>query len=133
MMLRFINYIKGWQYWFKCIVEKRHLPAGRYRAFLIDAYAAEISEGNIKVVLNFVLVSHVTGSSYKFEETIVDHVDIAHSVEFFNLLKHNHIDFEEYDELVGMVFDTNVVYDIYDKKAVPILTNKTLVACPCIV
>lgn len=130
MILRFINFIKDWH---KCVVEKRHLPAGRYRAFLIDAYAAEISDGYVKVVLNYVLVYHATGSCYKFEETIVDHVDIAHSVEFFNFLEHNHIDFEEYDELVGMVLDTTLVYDVYDDKSVPILTNKTFVASPCTV
>lgn len=132
MMLRFINFIKGWQYWFKDVVERRHIPAGRYRAFVIDAYAAEFSDGYVKAVLEYVLISHVTGLNYKFEETIVDHVDIAHSVEFFNFLEHNHIDFEEYDELVGMVLDTTLVYGVYDDKSVPILTNKTFVASPCV-
>lgn len=109
---------------------KEQLSNEVFRAILLDAYGVEISEGEVKLELDYILISHKCKDYYRFHETIVDNVNIPRSVEFFEFLKTSNIAFENYDELVGMVFDTRVDYDIIDGKKTPILIKKSLVAKP---
>ena len=84
----------------------------------------------MNVTFNYVLICHRTGIHYEFKETLVDNINIIRSLEFFQFLEFSHIDFETYDDLVGMVFDTIVNYEFINGLEAPILTQKELVAHP---
>lgn len=109
---------------------KKRLPVEKYRAVLLDITTTENHDGLINLTFYYMLICHRTGLHYKFKETIVDNINIVRSLEFFNFLECSHIDYENYEELNGIVFDTVVNYDFINGKEAPILTQKEIVAPP---
>ena len=127
MFVKFIHYL---QYVLAKLNEKKRLPVEKYRAILLDTSAVENSDGVINITFYYILICHRTGVHYKFKETITDNINIIRSLEFFQFLEFSRIEFENYDDLVGMVFDTIVNFEFLNGKEAPILTNKELVAKP---
>lgn len=127
MLIKFINYL---QYLLEKYKTKKRLPVEKYRAVLLDTSAKENTDGLINLTFYYMLICHRTGLHYKFQESIVDNINIVRSLEFFHFLEFSHIDYENYENLVGMVFDTVVNYEFINGKEAPILTQKELVAPP---
>ncbi len=107
-----------------------HLSTGIYRALLIDVREKTSIYGTTNLIFHYVLVSQESNKSYFFEETFSDDISVGRSAEFFWFLKVNHIDFEEFHELAGLVFDAVLQYDYIAGKELPILIEKELIAPP---
>lgn len=115
---------------FKNLFANKRLSVEKYRAILLDTRAVENSDGIINLTFYYVLICHRTGLHYKFKETIVDNINIIRSLEFFNFLETSHVDFENYEDMVGLVFDAVVNYEFVNGKETPILIQKEFVAHP---
>lgn len=118
----------------KTLVKKQQksnrFPVEKYRAVLLDVSAEENPEGLINITFSYSLIRHRNSENFEFDETFVDNINLVRSLEFFQFLETSHIEFDNYEELIGMVFDTVLNYEFIGGQEVPVLTKKELVAHP---
>lgn len=103
---------------------------GEYRAIVTDCRAEEITEGIVTIYVCLALVDLQTNDIYQYCDTIVNCLDNPRSVEFFDFLSASHIYFEEYEDLIGLIFNCSITYEQYGDTVLPILCKRKLLAKP---
>lgn len=101
----------------------KDFPIGKYRAFVSECYADEIAEGYVKIYCELMLISHITKDTYFFYYPIVNDRNNPRSMEFFDAIGFETLEWEQYSDLVGLTFDCKISREQYAEKVVPVLTN----------
>lgn len=105
-------------------------PVGDYRAIVTDCRADEITDGIVTVYLYLLLFDLQTNHIYTYCDSLVNHSDNPRSMEFFDFLSASYVCWEDYDDLIGLTFDTSIAYEQYGDTVMPILCNRKLLAKP---
>jgi len=112
---------------------RKDFPVGKFRAFVLDCRAEDTPEDKIIIYLDLILVECATQTVYYFEEVIENNVYVPYSKEFFDFIHDSKIEWEQYEDLIGMTFNATISYGCVDGKACPVLSNRELLAVPVIV
>ena len=105
-------------------------PVGDYRAMVVDSRAEEITEGIVTIYLYLMLVNLHTDDIYTYCDTIVNDTNNPRSRDFFDFLTSSYVQWEQYEDLIGLTFDTTVVFEQYGDDVIPILCNRKILAKP---
>ena len=110
-----------------------HTPKpGHYRVMITDVAGEEVEPGIVSVVLYMTIAKFGTVRAYDFEETIIDFKGNPRCEEYYNFLISNGCSIEQDDDVVGMVFDADLVLERIEGKTYKVFTNRELVALPVI-
>ena len=110
-----------------------HTPKpGHYRVMITDVAGEEVEPGIVSVVLYMTIAKFGTVRAYDFEETIIDYKDNPRADEYFNFLLSTGCSMEEFHDVVGMVFDADLVLERIGGETHKIFTNRKLVALPVV-
>lgn len=105
-------------------------PIGEFRAVVIDSRAEEITEGTVTIYLSLVLIDLQTNNIYTYCDTIVNHLGNPRSREFLDFLNASSIQWEQYEDLIGLTFDVSITYEQYGDNVLPIMCNRKILAIP---
>ena len=105
-------------------------PVGDYRAMVVDCRADEITEGIITIYLELLLINLQSSEIYSYCDTIVNDLNNPRSCEFFDFLTSAYVQYEQYEDLVGLTFDVTVAFEQNGTNILPILCNRKLLAKP---
>ena len=105
-------------------------PIGDYRAMVVDCRADEITEGIVTIYLELLLINLQNSEIYSYCDTIVNNLNNSRSCEFFDFLTSSYVQWEQYDDLVGLTFDVTVTFEQHGDTVLPILCNRKMLAKP---
>lgn len=109
----------------------KKIKAGAYRATLVEVDTSNSHKGSPLVTMNFILESQQTGACCPFKRIFVEDDLILNGGDILYFLKGNNIKFKNYEELVGLVFDTEIKYECMHSVSYPFFVFKTLIVNPC--
>ncbi|MBQ8903585.1 MAG: hypothetical protein IJY73_04740 [Oscillospiraceae bacterium] len=110
---------------------KKTLKNGHYRVMLKNIYV-EIFDDNddMNFIFCYILFNTYDYKIYNIQHKVINNVNNPACRDFFDFIEHNNIDYEEYEDLNGMIFDCNIkVIEINGKPKI-YFKNKKLVARP---
>lgn len=110
-------------------VSPKHLETGSYRVMILEI-ESEYKKSTLYLRVSYLLFDRVLAVCYPFDETIRHNCRMKHSVDFFDFLKSNEIEFGRFEDLQGLVFDANLERVASDGIEVLALTDRKLVAKP---
>ncbi len=102
----------------------------KYRAVVIDTSYSVSTDGIHFLSLDFVVMGSISRNSFAFREELVNDVSNPRSQEFFKFLADANIQFDNFDELVGLTFDADIVFEAHNYKTYRIFANRKLVERP---
>lgn len=108
----------------------KKFKTGAYRATLVEANTAISPKGSKVMHLLFVLESQQTGRRCLFKKIIAEEDRILRGTDFLYFLEKNQIEFKNCEELVGLVFDTEIKYETCHNVSYPVFIGKTLIVNP---
>ena len=99
---------------------------------ITDVAGEEVEPGIVSIIIYMSIVKLGTNKSYDFAETIIDYKRNPRCEEYYNFLISNGCSIEQDDDVVGMVFDADLVLERIEGKTYKIFVNRTLVAKPIV-
>ena len=105
-------------------------PTGKFRAFVLDCTADEIADGIVTIYMDLLLLEKRTQKIYLFCDTVVNHNLNPRSSDFFKFLDNADVAWFEYEDLIGLVFDAEIVRDHHGDVVSPIVCNREFLAAP---
>ena len=100
---------------------------GKYHAVVVECHGEEFVSGIVTICMNLILIHDATKEKFSFKDTIVNHTGNPRSKDFFEFLTASNIQFEDYEELEGLVFSAELIHEQIGDAVVPILTKRELV------
>lgn len=101
-----------------------------YRVIVVDAYEIEYVQGGTFFEMHYVLFNSKNGEMFDLTEEFCNVKNNVRTDEFFTLLRNNGITFDNIDDLIGMVFESNISIEVHNGNPYVVTSNRTLVAKP---
>ena len=111
----------------KKLFSKKRDNLSLYRVLLTNIQTEEAYDGVLDFICSFVIINHQTQEVSKLEYSFVGDVFDDRAVQFFDFLVKSKVEFVDYFELVGIVFDAEMYEDVNENKS---FVYKKILACP---
>lgn len=111
------------------VFRKKALPTGMCRATVTSVHSCKLHEYDV-CTIKYQVIHHKTAKIFELSETFVDNFNLARCYEFSKFLLNSDVEFDNFDDLVGLTFDAWLERDFDGKNEFPVLTNKVILAHP---
>lgn len=108
---------------------KKDFKLGMCRAILVSVDSRK-REDFVEFTFKYHVANHQTGKIFEISETVVDNFNLVRCREFVSFLEISGVEFDTFDDLVGLTFDAWLERDFDGKNEFPVLTNKVILAHP---
>lgn len=105
---------------------------GRYRVFITDVTNEVLEDGYVSVVLHMTIAKFGCLAVYDFSETIMNYQNNPRATQYFDFLRSTGAKILDDVDVVGMVFDADLVLERIGGETHKIFTNRKLVALPVV-
>lgn len=111
------------------VYPKTDIPLGSYRVMILCVEEIYV-EDYLCMSVKYLLLDQSLGTNYTFDEVIMYNHRMSCTVDLFDLLKTYSVEFDNFEDLNGLVFDAELECVTRKDKEVIALTRRKLVAKP---